>query len=344
MLSQLEGPGSRRAGPVPPTRRPYELILLLFLSVAAIVLVVWRFQVAQTEAARQQAANQLLTIADLRVRQIADWRASQVGRAASIQADSFKMAAFHEYVAGRRTEADRSAILRWMEALARGMRYAGISLVDTNGTVVLSVGRKFGDEGHFRELTGEVLRDGGILLRDMHKESSGIVHLGLNIALRSDDGKPPFGALLISIDPKDYLYPTLQTLPVPSRSGETLLVRRDGDAVVFLNSLRRSPDAALRLRIPLTRRDVPAVRAVLGEEGAMEGPDYTGTPVLAEARQVPDSNWFLVTKIDTDEVLGARIAAGAVSGRNGGGSDSGHPDLCGGLMAPAAAWILPRAV
>ncbi len=307
MVSQLKPPAGNPRGPAPPTRTPYELIVLLFLSVVAIVVVVWRFQVTQIEAARRQAANQLLTIADMRVRQIADWRANQIGRAEAIQADSFKMAAFRNYVEGRRTEADKAAILRWLEALARGMRYAGVSLVDPNGTVVLSAGRRFGGEAHFRDLTSQILRDGGILLRDVNLESSGSIHMGLNIALRTGDGKPPFGALLISIDPRDYLYPTLQNLPVPSRSGETLMVRRDGDAVIFLNSLRRNPDAALRLRIPLTRRDVPAVRAVLGEEGPVDGVDYTGTPVLAEARRVPNSNWFLITKIDTDEVIAPEL-------------------------------------
>lgn len=42
-------------------------------------------------------------------------------------------------------------------------------------------------------------------------------------------------------------------------------------------------DAALSLRIPLGRADVPAVKAVLGQVGIVEGADYRGTPVIAAA-------------------------------------------------------------
>ena len=51
-------------------------------------------------------------------------------------------------------------------------------------------------------------------------------------------GRPVFGGLLLSIDPQDYLYP-IQTWPVPSRSGEVLLVRREGQSVLYLSSLRQ---------------------------------------------------------------------------------------------------------
>ncbi len=42
-------------------------------------------------------------------------------------------------------------------------------------------------------------------------------------------------------------------------------------------------NAALSLRIPLGRADVPAVKAVLGQVGIVEGADYRGTPVIADA-------------------------------------------------------------
>ena len=46
-----------------------------------------------------------------------------------------------------------------------------------------------------------------------------------------------------------------------SRTGETLLVRRDGNDVLFLNELRHPRDPAITLRIPLDRVNVPAVMA-----------------------------------------------------------------------------------
>src|SRR3546814_9997205 len=46
------------------------------------------------------------------------------------------------------------------------------------------------------------------------------------------------GVLLLRLNPVQYLYPMVQTWPTTSASAETLLVRRDGDSVLFLNELR----------------------------------------------------------------------------------------------------------
>jgi signal transduction histidine kinase len=109
------------------------------------------------------------------------------------------------------------------------------------------------------------------------------------------------GAVVLEIKADDFLFPMLQSWPTSSTSSETLLVRRSGDSVEFLNATRYQPDAALRLRIPLTRTEVPAVSAVLGREGIFEGTDYRGEPVLSVLRPIPGSPWFLVTKVDIAE-------------------------------------------
>jgi PAS domain S-box-containing protein len=114
----------------------------------------------------------------------------------------------------------------------------------------------------------------------------------------------PFGALLLTIDPKQFLYPLIQSWPLPSRSAETLLVRREGNDVVFLNELRHRKDTALKLRVPITESQLPATSGVLGYEGPLEAVDYRGIPVLAVTKGVPGSSWFIVAKVDAEEVRG----------------------------------------
>src|ERR1019366_2599372 len=60
-------------------------------------------------------------------------------------------------------------------------------------------------------------------------------------------------------------------------------------------------DAALRLRVPLTS-DVPAVMAVNGRQGNVEAVDYRGVRVFAALRPVPGTAWYLIAKIDAEEV------------------------------------------
>ena len=112
----------------------------------------------------------------------------------------------------------------------------------------------------------------------------------------------PLGVLALRIDPETYLYPFIKRWPTPSLTAETLLVRRDGNDALFLNDLKFQTNTALNLRISLANTNVPAVKAILGEKGFVEGVDYRGVPTLAALHAIPDSPWFLVARMDTAEV------------------------------------------
>jgi len=77
-------------------------------------------------------------------------------------------------------------------------------------------------------------------------------------------------------DPERYLYPLIRRLPTSSPTAETVLVRRDGDDVLYLNDLRFRENTALNLRYRLTEMYRPAAMAVNGQEGIVEGRDYRG--------------------------------------------------------------------
>ena len=72
-------------------------------------------------------------------------------------------------------------------------------------------------------------------------------------------------------------------------------MRRDGDALLFINPLRHATGDGPPLRLPLSRTDAPAVVAVTsGASGRSYGVDYRDVPVLAAYRPVIGSDWFLV--------------------------------------------------
>ncbi len=119
----------------------------------------------------------------------------------------------------------------------------------------------------------------------------------------SQSNADPIGAVVLVIDANQYLYPLIQSWPIPDSSAETLLVRQDGDTVLFLNELRYQSDTALKLRIPLTQTNVPAVMAVQGREGIVQGLDYRGVSVLSALQAIPDTSWFMIAKVDTAEVF-----------------------------------------
>ncbi|MCL4384793.1 MAG: ATP-binding protein [Actinobacteria bacterium] len=119
--------------------------------------------------------------------------------------------------------------------------------------------------------------------------------------LDMQNNKDVIGVLLLRIDPEKFLYPFIQTWPTEDKTAETLLIKKEGNEIVFLNELKFQKNTALNLRIPLDKTEVPAVQAALGYKGSMEGIDYRGNEVFAYIDKIPDSPWFIVAKINKSE-------------------------------------------
>jgi PAS domain S-box-containing protein len=284
-------------------RVPYQLLALFVVLATAIGVMAYRFHIEQKDTIERDVRNQLLTIADIKVNDLSVWRRSQLGEGRAILADRMALTVVRRVMAGDASASDRAEVLAWMEGLAKHLRYADVLLLDRQGKPVLSAGQRFGGEEHLRRITGEMLQADDVVLRDFHRDSpSGPVHLGLNVALRLAPDEAPFGVLTTGIDPETYLYPLLESWPAASTSGETVLVRRDGNEAVFLSRLRGRNDSSVNFRVPMSRWEIAVVQAAEGHEGNIEALDYRGVPVFAAVRRVPDTPWYLVAKIDEDEV------------------------------------------
>lgn len=110
------------------------------------------------------------------------------------------------------------------------------------------------------------------------------------------------GTIIYRLDPEEYLFPLIQNWPTESRSAETLIIRKEGNKVLFLNELRHVKNSALKISIPLDRDDVPAVKAVKGAFGIFSGIDYRGKEVLSYVQKIDGTPWFIIGKADEDEI------------------------------------------
>ncbi len=111
------------------------------------------------------------------------------------------------------------------------------------------------------------------------------------------------GVGVLVMDASKDLFPTLTRDAVPTRTGETLLVWRDGNDIIFFSPLRFVPEGSRNLRFSLPNAPLPARAAVEGHEVPLESTDYRGVPVLADSRRIPMTGWGLVRKIDRAEAL-----------------------------------------
>jgi signal transduction histidine kinase len=294
---------------IQPSRRlnQFAFLLISVLLAAGILLVGYLTYRNFTRRYRAEVERQLSSIAELKVGELKQWRKERLGDAALI----FENAAFVALV--RRvveTPADTDAqrqLLDWMGKVSRNHQYDQAWLIDAQGVTRLSVpGGPQPLAKATLQLAEDVLRSGRVTFQDFYRnEHDGRVYLEVLVPILDEEktGKP-LGTLVLRIDPEAYLYPFIKRWPVPSRTAETLLIRREGEEVAFLNNLRFSTNAALKLRAPLTQTTLPAVQAARGVEGVMEGVNYRGRPVFAALRTVPDSPWALAAIMESEEAHG----------------------------------------
>jgi len=279
--------------------------LLLASAVLVLLLVIggsWFFR-SQEHQLRHQVESQLQGITRLKVEQIGQWRREQAVDGQAIGENPFVVTHLAHWLASPEPPgADQ--ILAWFRSLQQHYHYRDILLVDPQGKVRLSLSGRIDP---LTAATAATLTDAVGLRRadlsDLQRTGEGEPFLDAVTPVAAVGGEGVIGGLILRIDASRSLYPLIQSWPGPSASAETLLVRRDGDQVLFLNELRHQQQTALRLRIPLARTEVPAVRAVTGAQGLMEGLDYRGVPVLSVLAAIPDTPWFMVTKINIDEAL-----------------------------------------
>ena len=258
---------------------------------------------SQTRGTQTKAQEQLQAIARLKVEQIAAWRRERLGDGEVLKHNAHLSGRLLGWLENPR-DADAPGILR--DALAEFQRQYGYQdhwLVDARGQMRIHNGAPASGElsAELRDAVTDAWRSHRATLSEIYRGTQHpYPHMALVVPLF--EGDAPAGALLLAIDVRRVFYPLIQSWPIPSDTAEALLVRRDGNDVLFLNDVRQTPNAALSLRIPLTQSHVPAVQAVMGNTGLIEGPDYRGVPVLAVSQPIPESSWFLVAKVDRTDI------------------------------------------
>ena len=287
----------------------WPLVLsFVFLSAGIVALGYGFFRISERHL-KTGIEQQLSTIADLKRSQILQWRHERLSNGFDIMDDRFAQAAIAQF---RRMPQNRplgDTVLEWMGEICRNEHYRNAVLVDKDGTILLqTAGSDFLKDSSIVTFISRAVADRTPILGNMNKSNRAgkpEVHLVIPMGCRSDgsSGSVCSTALVLSLDPALFLFPLIRQWPLPSRSSETLLLRRDGGKVVFLNELRFRKNSVLSFVLPVDDPDLLCARAARGDTGLVEGTDYRGSRVIGALLPIPESNWFMVAKVDKSEAL-----------------------------------------
>jgi len=296
--------------------RMWPLVLVFALLAAVIVLAGIGSAAYIAAGYRNSETERLQAIADLKVRQIGAWLAERRADAHTLlNDDSLAEDAWRWREKGDAAARDR--LLKRLNSYRRAYGYGRGMLLDETGGAILTAGAgEHVESPILRDTVRRAIAEHRILDTDLYRiaaQEPGEVHLEFVIPLPETPQRPRL-AITLDADPANLLFPLVQSWPTPSASGETLLFRKDGERILYLNELRHLTDTALRMSVPVAGSDLLAVQVATGRaaaDSAVEGVDYRGVPVVGVVKVIGETGWYLVAKLDKEELYAQARRDGA---------------------------------
>lgn len=278
----------------------------------AIIAAGWQLFDHQKQHIKNERQNELEAIADLKVRQLVQWREDKLWDSELVRNNRLLAKQTGEWIArGMPRDETHYKLTSRMTDQLKAHRLHGVVLLTPAGELLLKVGGE-GDSGSHLHLQPETLKDALQSQRSVFAniywahdtENAEHNHLDLFIPLlaKTAEGLKPTAVMIFRVDPDRYLLPIVEAWPTPSKSAESVLLRPMDKGVVTLSGRRHVADTPGSHFMPPSGVISPPGLALAGQEGVIEHLDYRGTPALSVVRRVPDSPWYLVTKIDTAEI------------------------------------------
>jgi len=284
-----------------PGRHGHAALLVFVLAAGAIGAGAWQSAALQDREILNLRYNELAAIGQLKVAEIAGWREERLADARALAESELLASVVEQWLRTPGEPQPRSLLERHLASNRVGDRDVLIVLPDA--TPLIGQPPRPALEATTTTLVRRAAERREAIFGDFYW-CTRCQEVRLDVAAPiCDTSGRPIGVLLERLDPSRTIYPLLKSWPTPSATAETLLVRRDGDEVLFLNELRHRSGAPLNMRQPVVSSTLPAARAVAGQVGRHVGRDYREREVLTDLRPVPGTPWFMVAKVDLDEAL-----------------------------------------
>lgn len=279
----------------------FSLFLIVIFTILGIGALIFN---TEKKDAEEYSRMQLTSITDLKIDQINSWRKERLFDAKALFNNASFIGDVKTFIADKGNKSAETKITTYLKHFLE-TQYHSVFLIDRNLNIRLSFPANDGKLDQFdKEMISEVISRHSIIFSDIGKDiKTDFIHFDVFIPLIINNTE--IAVLLLRVDPYQYLYPLIQTWPVHSYSSEFLLVEQQNDSIVFLNELRHKKNTALKLKLPLSRTDILAVKAARGFEGFTEAYDYRNIKIMGLAKRVPGTKWLIIGKTDKEEVFSA---------------------------------------
>ncbi|MDD2901985.1 MAG: hypothetical protein PHU44_06075 [Syntrophales bacterium] len=243
---------------------PWRLVLIFSFLSAGIMALGYLYADRQADHFQREIEKQINAIADMQVKQIMFWRQERMHDALSIFDDPIFAREVLDWLNGRGPATQKEEIINRLTGVKANF-FERVMLLDTKGKVRLTLPEaKRESAPYIKETALQALASHKIIFTDLHRGANKEIELDIVVPVHFHEGGKAInvGAVILEVNPHEFLYSLLKTWPTPSSTAELALFRREGNEIVYLNDLRHRQGTALALRTPINERYIRRRRQI----------------------------------------------------------------------------------
>ena len=247
-----------------------------------------------------QAKSELRTVAELKISEIVKSNYDELNDAKLISSDYTILKYLDKIISGRAF--NRSELKHIFSELKLEHGYENILFVDNKYQIRFdSNDEKF----EIPDIVLKVIKENkanplafttDIFYCPVHKK----IHIEYISTIEFNN--KPLGYLVFILNPDNLLFTLTQNYPGEKKTTETVIVKKEGDYVLPLSPLKFRENPELKIKIPLSKKNYPAVEALKGEKKFFDGVDYRNEKIISFISPIEGTNWFFVLKVDEAEI------------------------------------------
>ena len=280
--------------------------LLVAFSITSFLLIVIGYIVYddQKSKLKQEVYNELSQAARKNVNDILLWLNERESDAQLIYENKIIKPYFFELVNNPNNPKNKEQIKLWLHPIMEYHDYDNAYILNSKGKLIYSyITSNLQKKEQLFDL--QYLTKSKIFRTDLIINSeNNKAHMDyfIPLSINMNNRKINLGVLVLRINPYKSFFKLVNSLPLNYKSKESYLVRREGDYAVRMSQIKNDKLKSFASKIHISLLDHPSVNAALGKEGIFEGNDYRGIQVLSDIRKIPNTSWFIVSKVDKAEI------------------------------------------
>ena len=277
----------------------------IFASFVALVGVVGFLQLSNEAIALEK--HRLKSLSAMKAAQISDWIEE---RRADLYSNSRNDVFRELLVSSSKPITDRwqdrfsalyadQRVNRWLEETRKQYGYRSSEVLNHGGEALISVGVAPYTDQQIKPLLAQALTTDKVALFDISIERDGTPYMAFGTHIPDESMDVPL-ILVYAISITERFLPMFNDWPNPSKTGELLLYRLNGDQVTLLNRMQDGKRDFVQFSA--SDMEQPMQKALMSGPGVYSGRDYRGRAVLAAMQPVPGTPWWISSKVDVAEL------------------------------------------